>query len=389
MFRASTVAFVCAISLGVAFHHWLNRPAFVGNLQPPSVSKAEAVPHFPTNRTSESNRASEEEEEKPVASPEPAILPVVARASPTPALAETLNLLLVGVDRRPRQKYGGRPDTIVIAAIAKNGHLGLISVPRDLYVEVPGRGMDRINATFSAAYESKQDPLKLLQRVIEDTLALPIAHRLALDLGGFESLIDALGGVDVDVPCPISDNFIDERSETGRRLLSVDAGLQHLDGKTAGLYVRSRHGRSDFSRARRQQAILFAIKRRFQSADGLTRIPEFIERLSPLITSDMTRSDVLHLARRLAHLEPENIHGLVLGAEHSSPHYTEDRKAVLLPNHEAISQSLAELFAADTPGKRPKVAPCPRADVALLRTRKSPAAKGTVETTNKMERADE
>src|SRR5690606_2438182 len=93
--------------------------------------------------------------------------PVAAKPAPTPALQGTKNILLLGIDRRPGQKSGGRPDTIVIAALShETGHLGLISVPRDLYVDIPGHGKDRINASFSVAHSRKESPMALLQRVI-------------------------------------------------------------------------------------------------------------------------------------------------------------------------------------------------------------------------------
>src|SRR5690606_29588090 len=128
-----------------------------------------------------------------------------------------------------------------------------------------------------------------------DTLLLPIQHTISLDLGGFEDLIDAAGGVAVEVPCPIADNFIDARTESGRRLLQVDAGEQFMDGVTAAMYVRSRHGRSDFGRARRQQAVLFALKHKFSSVENWARIPQFLNKLEPLVSSDMSRGDVLRL----------------------------------------------------------------------------------------------
>lgn len=311
-----------------------------------------------------------------VASPSVIFPNVIVERAPTPALSQTLNVLLVGVDQRPDQKYGGRPDTILVAALSeRDGHLGLISVPRDLYVEIPEHGWDRINATFSVAQSRKEDPLELLSRVVSDTLKLPINHTMSLNLSGFERVIDALGGVDVDVPCPIMDNFLDSRTQSGRRILSVPAGRQHLDGVTAALYVRSRHGRSDFSRARRQQAVLLGLKRKFSSLEGLTRIPEFLEQLTPLITSNMTRRDLLHLMRAASNIEPERLHGLVLGSLVAEPHYTEDGKAVLRPNYAAIDRSLSQLFSSELPGTEPAHVSCPKADVALTSRRpKKPSA---------------
>ena len=85
---------------------------------------------------------------------------------------------------------------------------------RDLWVEIPGHGEDRINTVMNVAQRSGEDLLELLGRVVENTPGLPIAHALAIDIGVFERAVDALGGVTVDVPCPIIDRFI-PRDPTG------------------------------------------------------------------------------------------------------------------------------------------------------------------------------
>ncbi len=355
----------------IALHFFLEAPAFQTelNLSAPSSPRndlgadAHSASFEPSLerplRTSES--ATEAEENAPVR----------VRRAQTPALSRTLNVLLIGIDRRPGEKYGGRPDTIVVAALSeKDGHLGLISVPRDLYVEIPHHGMDRINATFAAAARRKDDPLELLKRVLEDTLALPISHTFSIDLAGFEQVIDSIGGVDVDVPCPIRDNFVDARTPSGRRLLDVEAGRTHLDGVTASLYVRSRHGRSDFSRSRRQQAVLFATLRRLSSVEGIARLPDFLDKLGPLITSDASRADVLRLAHAASRISPGQVHGLVLGAKEASPHLTAEGKAVLLPHFDNIDRRLHTLFSAATPGELPSASPCIPRDAALTRRAK-------------------
>lgn len=361
LIRGVTVALLLTFLLS---HGWLEERAFSRSTEAPPTLLRPASPSAHSEPADV--LAPDQGNEAPIDSSVPPA--VLVERSPTPALSQTLNVLLVGVDKRPDQKYGGRPDTILVAALSEqNGHLGLISVPRDLYVEIPDHGMDRINATFKVAESRNEVPLELLSRVVSDTLKLPIRHKMSLNLDGFEQVIDALGGIDVDVPCPIADNFLDSRTESGRRMLNVGAGRQHLDGTNAGLYVRSRHGRSDFSRARRQQAVLFAIKRKFSSLEGLARVPVFLEELTPLITSDMTRRDVLRLLHAASSIQPEKIHGLVLGAAVAEPHRTEDGKAVLLPNYEAIDRSLRRLFSSELPGTEPAVASCPKADVALTR----------------------
>lgn len=286
--------------------------------------------------------------------------------APTPPLAQNTNVLLVGLDRRPGATRGGRPDTIIVASFSEEtGQLGLVSVPRDLYVDIPGYGSDRINATAAAALKLGQDPGELLESVVETTLDIPIAHTVVIDLGGFERAIDAIGGVDVNVPCAIADNFIDPRQPDQRRALDIDVGWQHMNGATAAMYVRSRHGRSDWSRARRQQAVLLGVKRRLLSAQGFTRVPALLDGLEKLISTDLSRAEILGLAGRLLSVEPKDVHGLVIGYRETEGHMTKDGKSVLLPKPDAIRAKLDTLFSAGAPGAIPENATCPAKEVAL------------------------
>jgi LCP family protein required for cell wall assembly len=288
------------------------------------------------------------------------------RRHQTPPLTDTKNYLFIGLDRRPGARYGGLADTIIIAVLDENsGHMGLVSVPRDLYVEIPGHGPDRINATLGLARQIGERPLPLLKRVIEDTLALPIAHALSIDLGVFERAVDALDGVEVEVPCSMIDNFLDARTSTGWRRLEVSAGIEHMDGVTAAMYVRSRHGRSDWSRSRRQQAVLFGMRERFLSLGGFAALPSLWADFENSIATDMRRVDVFRLARKAAGTDRTKIHGLVLGEKQTTSFRTEDGRSVLLPNYEAIDEALEALFKSPAPGTLPKHAKCEPPDAAL------------------------
>ncbi len=304
---------------------------------------------------------------RPESESPPASAPRPVRAR-TPPLTDTENLLVVGVDRRPDTGRGGRPDTLIVAVLdERSGHVGLVSVPRDLYVEVPGYGPARINASFGIARRLGEAPMELLRRVVADTLSLPIRHTVLVDLAGFEALVDAAGGVTVDVPCAIRDRFLDARAPSGRRTLDLEAGLRHLDGATAGMYVRSRHGRSDFSRARRQQAVALGIRAALSGPEGVVRLPGVLDAVAAMVATDMSRLELLRLARRGVAIDPGHLHGLVFGARETIPHRTADGHSVLLPRYEAIDAALAALFEAPAPGERPSARGCPPAEVALDR----------------------
>jgi polyisoprenyl-teichoic acid--peptidoglycan teichoic acid transferase len=275
------------------------------------------------------------------------------------------NTLLVGIDRRPDGKGAGLADTILVARFERaSGHAGIISIPRDLWVTIPGYGDNRINTVPVVAARSKQSPIELFSRVIEDTLGLPVAHGIFIDLGLFERSVDLVGGVEVDVPCPIQDVFHDTRVEGGRRKLELAAGRALLDGPTAAMYVRSRHGRSDFGRSRRQQALLLGLRERVLAREGIALLPELLSEVETSIYTDLRRYELLELARRVLALDRGKLHGLVLAPPLSVAHATDDGKAVLLPDRPAIEQAIVALASAPPPGEALNV-PCPPADAAL------------------------
>jgi LCP family protein required for cell wall assembly len=290
----------------------------------------------------------------------------------TPALENTRNFLLIGLDRRPDGAGAALADTLIVAVLdQKSGHVGLVGIPRDLYVEFPGQPADRINTAYTVARRTGLDPLELLQRVVADTLKLPIEHALAIDLGVFERAVDALSGVTVDVPCPLRDRFLDSRVEGGRRLLDVDAGPQRLDGATAAMYARSRHGRSDFSRARRQQAVLLGMRRELSELGGVLRVPALWAEFETSIQTNFRRVEILQLARRALATKPEHLHGLVLAPPQVRGLRTEEGSAVLIADAAEIDAALGGLFSQPSPGLRPAHARCEPKDAALARARPS------------------
>lgn len=307
------------------------------------------------------------------------------RAAPTPVplhpvLGHTTNVLLLGLDRHPGVRRGGLADTLIIAALdSRKRRLGLVSVPRDLYVTVENHGETRLNAVYALARKDKIPPTEAFDRVLRDTLGVPIHHTIAIDLGLFERAIDTVGGIEVDVPCPIRDRFIDSRVEGGRRELDVAAGRQHMDGATAAMYVRSRHGRSDWSRARRQQAVMVALRNKLTDPSLLLQVPELIHEWNDAVTTDLGPLALFSLVRQALQVDVQNLHGVVLGHKETIGKRTANNWSVLEPNHDAIAARLDDVYGAPLPGLEEHA--CPDADVALRRrakplptTASSPAA---------------
>jgi polyisoprenyl-teichoic acid--peptidoglycan teichoic acid transferase len=325
-----------------------------GNQEPRTARKALAPPYAPNTWL--------------VPIPNSDQPPVEPRASP---LTGTENILIAGMDRRPDAKGSGLTDTLVVVVLEKQtGRVGLISIPRDLAVEVPHHGLDRINTVYSMARLHGEDGLVALKQSVGELLALTMDHAIVIDLSVFEKLIDTLGGVTVNVPCPIVDDFVDSRTADGRRVLDVKAGPVRMDGTTAAMYVRSRHGRSDFSRARRQQGVLDGLHREILTLGNLGRLPEVLGTFERGVSTDLKRYELLDLARRALSVHAEQVHAVVISETQVDP--LRDRgRAMLTPKLDAIDLAVSNLFTAPTPGTQAGGTVCPPADVALRRRDRS------------------
>jgi hypothetical protein len=141
--------------------------------------------------------------------------------------------------------------------------------------------------------------------------------------------------------------------------------LNVSDGATAAMYVRSRHGRSDWNRARRQQAVLLGVRHELETLGGLAKLPSLWDELEASVQTDLRRVELLALARRAFAVEPSHLHGLVLGAAEMHGEMTSDGRAVLIPDPSAIERALAGLFSAPSPGAALPGAKCAPKDAAL------------------------
>lgn len=202
------------------------------------------------------------------------LLPAVdATARPTrPSTAgDALNLLILGSDSRTSQAGDGRSDVIVVAHIsADRSRVDLIHFPRDLYVDIPGHGKDKINAAFAFG------GAPLLVQTLEGLIEVPIDHVAIIDFDGFVAMTDAVGGVDVTV-AEASPGF--------------PVGTMHMDGATALTFVRERHNLSqgDIGRGKRQQAFITAVLRKGLSADVLlnpVRLTDYLDAATRNMTVD-------------------------------------------------------------------------------------------------------
>lgn len=253
----------------------------------------------------------------PAESPTPTLTPEPTATKAPKTIHETDNYLVLGMDQRPGEG-AWRTDTIIVVAVDYDaGQVGLVSIPRDLWVNIPGYGMGRIN---QVDYEGES--LKyagggpaLLAKVIQTELGIPIPakHWVRLRLEALPELVDALGGVTVTLDCPLHELTPDPKAPDSGAYLHFDlpAGEVFMDGETAAKFARYRYASSDFSRAKRQQQLIWAIRERALQVDAIPKIPELWKTLSKTFKTELSLVDVIRLARLGSSLQASQVHGLV------------------------------------------------------------------------------
>ena len=267
---------------------------------------------------------------------------------------ETVNFLLIGSDRRPGGSF--RTDTMVIAILRPNdGQVSLISIPRDLWVSIPGWENQRINTAYQhgISIDYPGGGPGLLKDTILYNLGVRIDHTAMVEFDGFRQIVDTLGGVDVPVACAYTDWHLidpsyDPENENNWALYTTGPGLIHMDGDLALWYARSRQKSNDFDRGRRQQEVLRALFTQALQAGTLTRIPELYNDLKSTVETDLNLVDLLQLSLYAPKMTNADIRSYYIRPPLVSSWITEGGAAVLLPNEEPLQQMLTEALSAST-----------------------------------------
>ncbi|MBW6468499.1 MAG: LCP family protein [Coriobacteriia bacterium] len=233
---------------------------------------------------------------------------------------EPFNLLLLGSDARSTDE-AARADTIIVARIdPSEKRVWMISVPRDTRVEIPGHGVSKVNAATALGGPA------LMIDTVEDYLGMPVHHYMEVDFSGFQGIVDAMGGIYIDVDVEIDDPKAASHSP-GRRARYIAPGYQLLDGEHALTYVRSRDfPDSDFTRMRHQQNFFKALASQSMRWGNLLKMPKIASEFSKLVGTDMSVSNVLGLAQVLRNVEKEQIQTATLPGEWRSPYVVVDEE---------------------------------------------------------------
>lgn len=220
----------------------------------------------------------------------------------TDSPSDPFYMLLIGVDKSEYRdssgEYGGsyRTDSMMLARIdPKEKAVTLISVPRDTKVELAGHGTQKINAAYAFGGPS------LAVKTVSELAGVPINHYAEIDFDGFQAVVDALGGIEVDVPMEINDDMAGGH---------VDAGQQTLNGEQALILCRSRHnyddiGNGDAIRAANQRLVLSAIMKKVMTSDVAT-ITNTVSTLAEYVTTDYSVAGIVGLAQSMIGMDVDN-----------------------------------------------------------------------------------
>lgn len=241
------------------------------------------------------------------------------------------NILLMGSDQRPNDG-GFRTDALLLVTL--NNDLGMVNItsfPRDLYVYIPGWGMDRINTA------QVRGGFQLTAQTFEYNFGVRPDHWALVNFSGFTTIIDALGGINVQV----GKQLTDKRGDYG--YYTVYPGSVHMDGETALWYVRARKTTSDFDRTRREQEVILAIFRRLISLNALQNAGTLYEQYKQTVSTDMRLLDVIPLLPLAAEVAANNqINRYAVGPDDVTGWQTNAGAQVLLPNQAAIREIMEQ-----------------------------------------------
>ncbi|WP_019153312.1 LCP family protein [Robertmurraya massiliosenegalensis] len=242
------------------------------------------------------------------------------------------NVLLLGSDSRGEEQ--ARTDTIMIARYHPDkGTYKLISVMRDSFVDIPGYRKNRINAAFALGGP------ELLRETLKENFDIDIQYYAIVDFEGFVQLIDEAfpNGVEVDVEKKMSQNIG----------VTLQPGLQHLDGEHLLGYVRFRHDAiGDFGRVERQQKVVKEIGSQLTNIQTISKLPKLIGVVTPFINTNMDTGDMLYIGKDFLSKENRNIDTLTIPVDQSWENANVNGAEVLSidteKNKEAIHEFLAE-----------------------------------------------
>jgi polyisoprenyl-teichoic acid--peptidoglycan teichoic acid transferase len=259
---------------------------------------------------------------------------------------ERVNILLMGIDSRPGETDPARTDVMMVVSVDPlTKRVAMLSIPRDLWVPIPGFGENRINTAYFDG-EAKKLPgggPALAEKTIQYNFGVHINYYIVVNFGGFKKGVDALGGVTIDVPHDINDpSFPDD--VYGFKGLVITKGVHHFNGQEALDYARTRHQDSDFGRMRRQQQVLVAVKEQALTAETLLKIPALWAARDNAVWTDLTLDKIIAFAQLAREVKADDIKEAVVDESMALGIVTPGGAMVLWPDREKIRTVIDDLF---------------------------------------------
>ena len=241
------------------------------------------------------------------------------------------NVLLIGIDRPPEGTAAGRSDTLMLWTFQPwKPYVGVLSIPRDLWVSVPGIGENRINtAHYFAEVNQPGSGLAATKLVVRENFGVDVHYAIRFQFEGLVDAVDALGGIELELPQPMS---------------GYTAGRHRLDGTAALAFVRDRAGSDDFARMARGQLFLRAVFGQLLAPANWPRAPLAAARALGSIQSDLPIWEWPRLAFGLLRAGPEGIDARVIDRTMAVGFTTSDGAQVLAPQWDRINAVLMEMF---------------------------------------------
>jgi LCP family protein required for cell wall assembly len=288
--------------------------------------------------------------------------PNLVAATAVPTVVPTLdrhgydlvNILLLGTDGELTGDNFDRTDTMIVVSINRSTNtVAMLSFPRDLFVYIPGWTMQRLNLAFTRGEQTgwTDGGFGLMRETLLYNFGLNVHYYAVVNLSGFKTIIDTLGGIDIAVDCAIQDPpLIDapppvQAIQGENNVYTLPVGYYTFDCGAALWYARSRGNSSDFDRGRRQQQILRAIWRKARDTGDLARFPELWSQATEVVTTNLVLEDILGLLPLALRLDTSRIEQFTFKRlYHTTPWQPPDGSFVQLPIFDTVREMLNDFY---------------------------------------------